>query len=187
MNSTLGEFWLSRPFRPSCRRGGRARRRGRRSCPCVRGGWMIVLEGATSQWKRAGLGRAAIGPPARSPAAIRAIASRCARTVGASASGARACKRRSSRSTRAARNRRGRQNRITPAFMDSPALHPRHHADDRVLEGMLLSHAQHRPCSLPAPAPARPPARRHAAPPAAGSGSPRRRAAARLACGSPGG
>src|SRR5215210_3634362 len=81
---------------------------------------MIVLDGATSQWKRSDSGSAAIGPASRSPAAIRTSASRCPRTASRSAPGASARTRASSSSTRAARKRRGRQKSTTPAFTHSP-------------------------------------------------------------------
>src|SRR5829696_9685491 len=81
---------------------------------------MIVLDGATSQWKRSDAGSAAIGPASRSPAAIRRMAWRWPRTASRSASGAIARTRASSSSTRAARKRRGRQKSTTPALTHSP-------------------------------------------------------------------
>ena len=82
---------------------------------CTADGWMIVLDGATSQWKRAVVSSCAIGPPSASPAAIRSIASRCARTASRSSSGAErgeprarraACARRGSRAAGRRRRRR---------------------------------------------------------------------------------
>ena len=85
-----------------------------------RDGWMIVLDGATSQWKRAVVSSCAIGPPAGSPAAIRSIASRCARTAAASSSGHSAASRASSSAVRAARYCSGRQKTTTPTLIRSP-------------------------------------------------------------------
>src|SRR5215218_7341265 len=81
---------------------------------------MIVLDGATSQWKRSDAGSAAIGPASGSPAAIRSSAARWPRTASRSTSGASARSRASSSAMRAARNRRGRQNSTTPALTHSP-------------------------------------------------------------------
>jgi hypothetical protein len=81
---------------------------------------MIVLDGATSQWKRAVVSRAAIGPPAGSPAAMRSIAARCARTAPASSSGHSAPTRVSSSAVLAARYRSGRQKTTTPTLIRSP-------------------------------------------------------------------
>src|SRR5215210_3385490 len=87
---------------------------------CTGEDWMIVLEGATSQWKRSDAGSAAIGPASGSPAAIRTSASRWRCTAPRSASGASARRRCSSSSTRAARKRSGRQKSTTPALTHSP-------------------------------------------------------------------
>ena len=61
--------FASRAARPA----GPARPAGSSVSPvCTGEHWMIVLDGATSQWKRSDAGSAAIGPASASPAAIRA-------------------------------------------------------------------------------------------------------------------
>ena len=97
-------------------------------------GWMIVLDGATSQPKRSDGGSSAIAPPSGLPAATRTSASRCARTTSADVPGASAASLRSSRPTLTARKSRWRQNSTTPALKHSPRSTRGHHAQDRVGE-----------------------------------------------------
>src|SRR3954470_2001175 len=83
-------------------------------------GGTIVLEGATSQWKRSDGGSFAIGPPCGSPAAIRSTCCRCGRTSAGSHLGESAARSCSSSCVRAPRKRRGRQKSTTPALTASP-------------------------------------------------------------------
>lgn len=80
----------------------------------------IVLLGAASQWNRTAGARRAIGPADGSPAAIRAIPTRRARTSPASQSGASAHSRASSSIVRAPRDRCGRLRSAIPALNRSP-------------------------------------------------------------------
>jgi hypothetical protein len=75
---------------------------------CTADGWMIVLDGATSQWNLAVVSSAAIGPASGSPRAIRSMASRCGRMLAADAPGQSAARRASSSAVRAARKSSGR-------------------------------------------------------------------------------
>ena len=95
---------------------------------------MIVLDGATSQWKRCVASSRAIGPAVASPAAMRSIASRCGRT----ASGVEVGRERGqpalvelrARGEVAERPAEDDHARVDPLA----ALDPRHDADDRVRE-----------------------------------------------------
>src|SRR5689334_7087114 len=81
---------------------------------------MIVDDGDTSQWKRSGIERAAIGPASAWPAATDSTAARWARTTSASQSGDIADIRLASSATRAPRKRFGRHISTIPALNPSP-------------------------------------------------------------------
>src|SRR6185312_1585500 len=87
---------------------------------CTGETWIIVLRGATSQWKRSRRESRAMGPASGLPAQILGIASRCCRTSSRSISGQSARNRASFTSTRAWRKSRSRQKRMTPALTSSP-------------------------------------------------------------------
>ena len=111
-----------RPGRgPASGTGDRASPPGRRSGRCgpPTAGRSCCSGRRASGTARAALSRA-IGPASGSPAAIRGIASRWARTSAGSQSGASARRTAASSSTRAARNRRGREWSTIPALNRSP-------------------------------------------------------------------
>ena len=82
---------------------------------------MIVLRGATSQWKRSRQGELPDRPGAGPPAQMRGMAAGAAATASRSSAGrARASRAVVQLDARAEEARASRQKRITPALMNSP-------------------------------------------------------------------
>jgi len=81
---------------------------------------MLVLRGATSQWKRSRVESAPNAPAAGPPLQMTGIAARPARIPATSAPGSSASSRVSSSSMRACRKPVAAHETITPALMNSP-------------------------------------------------------------------